>query len=183
MTSLWKICRDKLLSVPIAQAQEQSSARTFCLKYSGQQIAQSVLGCQQHQLMCCPGPDSCSGHRVIRYEHHFTILNMHLPSCNPRSQSIPILVSKQLQLNIFSVSLTLLLYNEQKHTRGTNPTPYRKPAVCPNTATAGQYSWPCCQNHPWLHPSVLGHSAQRKWDATQGNRHSLKSWGVCDERG
>lgn len=98
--SLWQICRDKLLSVPTDQAQEQSSARTFCLKYSSQPIAQSVLGCQQHQLMCCSGPDSCSGHRVIRYEHHFTTLNIHLPSCNPLSQSIPTLVRKQLQRNI-----------------------------------------------------------------------------------
>lgn len=72
MTSLWQIF------VPTARAQEQSSARTFCLRYSSQQIAQSVLGCQQHQLMCCLGPDSCSGHRVIRYEHHFTTLNIHL---------------------------------------------------------------------------------------------------------
>lgn len=38
--SLWQICRDKLLSVPTDQAQEQSSARTFCLKYSSQPIAQ-----------------------------------------------------------------------------------------------------------------------------------------------
>lgn len=107
MISLWQICRDKLLSVPTAQAQEQSSARTFCFKYSSQQTAQSVLGCQQHQLMCCPGPDSCSGYRVIRYEHHFTTLNIQLPSCNPLSQSIPTLVRKQLQLNIF-FSLTNL---------------------------------------------------------------------------
>lgn len=99
--------------------------------------------------MCCPGPDSCSGHRVIRYEHHFTTLNIHLPSLYPLSQSIPTLVRKQLQLNIFSVSLTFLLHIEQRHRQGTNPTPYRKPPVCPNT---------------------------------EGNRHSSKSWGVCDER-
>lgn len=148
VTSSWQICRDRLFFVPTAQTQEQSSARTFCLKYSSQQIAQSVLGCQQHQLMCYPGPDSCSGQRVIKYEHHFTTLNIHLPSLYPLSQSIPTPVRKQLQLNIFSVSLTYLLHTEQRHTQGTNPTPYRKPAVCPNTATAGEYSWPCCRaNH------------------------------------
>lgn len=132
--------------------------------------------------MCCPGPDSCSGHRVIRYEHHFTTPNIHLPSCNPLSQSISTLVRKQLQMNIFSVSLTFLLHTEQRHTQSTNPTPYRKPKVRPNTASAGECSWPCCQNQPQLHPSVLGHSAQREWDATQNNRHSSKSWGVRDER-
>lgn len=36
--------------------------------------------------MCCPGPDSCSGHKVTSHEHHFATQNIHLLSCNPLSQ-------------------------------------------------------------------------------------------------
>lgn len=91
------------------------------------------------QLMCCPGPDSCSGHEVTRYEHHFATQNIYLPSRNPPSQSIPTSERNLLQLNTSSVSPTfLLIHLEQRHTQGTIPMLSRKFVVCPNATTAGE---------------------------------------------
>lgn len=113
--------------------------------------------------MCRPVPDSCSEHEVTRYEHHLTSQNIHLPSCNPLSQSILMLDRNLLQPKFFSVSPTLLLIDiEQRHTQGTTPMLCRKLAVCPNTRAAGESAVGCAGRaiHGCIYPTVPGIKSQ-----------------------
>lgn len=75
----------------------------FVLNRAANKPAQSFLGCQQPWLTDCPVSDSCSGHEVTRYEHHFAAQSIYSPNYKPLSQSIPI-SEILLQLNTHSQS-------------------------------------------------------------------------------